>query len=149
MIIALGRACLGFIFVLSAVQKIFQWKESEEGLTQALTSAMLYFKEVSWLHDGIAFFATWSSLLFLVAFLFELIGGVLVMLGLKVRFGALLLILFLFPVTFFFHGFWADQSAQYQVQVAMFLKNLSIFGGLLILLGTGSPKSCHESSSSE
>lgn len=63
-----------------------------------------------------------------------LLGGLSVLLGWKTRWGALLLILFIVPVTLGMHRFWdvADTQAA-MLQRVMFLKNLSILGGALLL----------------
>lgn len=62
------------------------------------------------------------------------IGGLLVLLGWKARFGAWLLVLFLVPVTLMMHAFWkvADPMMA-QMQMAMFMKNLSMLGGALLI----------------
>jgi len=63
-----------------------------------------------------------------------LLGGLSVLFGFKARFGALLLILFLVPVTFTMHNFWAvSDPAARQMQMINFLKNLSMLGGALLI----------------
>lgn len=65
-------------------------------------------------------------------------GGLSVILGFKTRIGALLLVAFLVPVTFMMHAFWkaADPMAAMTQQI-MFLKNVSMLGGALLLLQRG------------
>lgn len=68
------------------------------------------------------------------------VGGVSIILGYKARWGALLIVLFLVPVTFMMHKFWAVvDPMQAQIQMAMFMKNISMLGAALIImyLGTG------------
>jgi len=66
--------------------------------------------------------------------LLALAGGVSVILGYKARVGAWLLVLFLVPVTLTMHAFWAVQDPMMaQMQQAMFLKNLSMIGGALMI----------------
>lgn len=69
-----------------------------------------------------------------------IIGSLSVLLGFYPRIGAWLLVLFLVPVTFMMHKFWtiSDPNAA-QMQMIMFMKNLSMIGGALIIsqLGTG------------
>jgi putative oxidoreductase len=62
------------------------------------------------------------------------IGGLSVLLGWKARFGAWLLVLFLIPVTVVMHAFWkvADPMMA-QMQMAMFMKNVSMVGGALLI----------------
>lgn len=67
-----------------------------------------------------------------------LLGGLSVLLGFYTRIGALLLLLFLVPVTFGMHAFWSVPDPQMaQVQYVMFMKNLSIIGGALMLVYFG------------
>lgn len=62
------------------------------------------------------------------------LGGLSVLLGYKARLGAWLLVLFLVPVTLMMHKFWglADPAAA-QMQQIMFMKNLSMLGGALLI----------------
>ena len=62
------------------------------------------------------------------------LGAVSIVLGYKARLGAWLIILFLIPVTIMMHNFWAitDPAAK-QIQMAMFMKNLSMLGGALLI----------------
>jgi len=63
-----------------------------------------------------------------------LVGGLSVLLGYKTRIGAGLLAIFLVPVTLTMHNFWAvTDPMMAQIQLAMFLKNLSLLGGALLL----------------
>ncbi|MCS7271144.1 MAG: DoxX family protein, partial [Gemmataceae bacterium] len=48
-----------------------------------------------------------------------------------------LLIVFLIPATVIFHNFWAFEGQEQQMQMIMFLKNLAILGGLLLVVGFG------------
>jgi putative oxidoreductase len=68
-----------------------------------------------------------------------LLGALSILLGYKARFGAFLLVLFLVPVTFFIHHFWDIGDAQAaQMQQLMFMKNLSMLGGALLICYFGS-----------
>ena len=68
-----------------------------------------------------------------------LLGGLSVALGYKAKWGAGLLALFLIPVTLMLHNFWAMQDpATAQIHQVMFLKNISMLGGALLILNFGS-----------
>jgi putative oxidoreductase len=70
-----------------------------------------------------------------------LLGGLSIVLGYKARWGAWLLVLFLVPVTLTMHNFWAVKDPMMaQMQQAMFMKNLSMLGGALLIshFGAGS-----------
>jgi putative oxidoreductase len=63
-----------------------------------------------------------------------LLGGLSVLLGFQTRLGAWLLILFLVPVTVMLHNFWSvSDPIALQVEKAMFLKNVTMLGGALML----------------
>jgi putative oxidoreductase len=69
-----------------------------------------------------------------------LAGGLSVLLGYRAKLGAWLLVLFLIPVTLTMHKFWglADPMMA-EAQMIMFMKNISLIGGALIIsqLGAG------------
>jgi putative oxidoreductase len=67
----------------------------------------------------------------------ELGCGLAILAGFKTRFAAWLLFLYLIPVTYFFHNFWAAQGMEQQTQLVNFLKNAAIMGGLLVLSVNG------------
>ena len=68
-----------------------------------------------------------------------LLGGLSVMLGVKAKCGAWLLVLFLVPVTFYMHRFWGLTDPQsVMMQQAMFMKNVSMLGGALLIAYFGS-----------
>ena len=68
------------------------------------------------------------------------VGGLSILLGFHGKVGAWLLVLFLVPVTFMMHNFWAVKDPMMQqFQMAMFLKNISMLGAALFFtqVGTG------------
>jgi putative oxidoreductase len=68
-----------------------------------------------------------------------LLGGLSILLGYYPRIGAIFLILFLVPITLMMHNFWAvSDPMMHQMQQAMFMKNLSMLGGALLVLYFGS-----------
>jgi len=63
-----------------------------------------------------------------------LAGGLSILLGYRARLGAWLLVLFLVPVTVMMHRFWdLSDPAAIAVQQAMFMKNLAMLGGALLI----------------
>ncbi len=67
----------------------------------------------------------------------ELIGGLAIMLGLQARIAALALAVFTLLASVLFHNFWALPADQQMMQQLMFMKNLSVAGGLLLLFSFG------------
>lgn len=65
-------------------------------------------------------------------------GGLSVLLGYKTRYGALLLIVFLIPVTLMMHAFWKVTDPNMAgLQQIMFMKNLAMIGGAIFLFHFG------------
>ena len=80
-----------------------------------------------------------ATLLVPLAGLMALVGGVSVMLGYRARFGALLLLVFLVPVTLVMHKFWGLADPQMaMLQKIQFMKNTSLIGACLLLMYHGS-----------
>jgi putative oxidoreductase len=66
--------------------------------------------------------------------LLALIGSLSVLLGFRAKIGGWLLVLFLVPVTLTMHQFWGAPNAMMsQLQMGMFIRNLSIVGGALMI----------------
>jgi putative oxidoreductase len=62
------------------------------------------------------------------------LGGLSVLLGYQAKRGAWLLVVFLVPVTFMMHAFWTVQDPMMrQVQIANFMKNISMLGAALLI----------------
>jgi putative oxidoreductase len=146
---ALGRALISLIFILSAIQKLADWDDSKQLLHQTLTDWMpvtLHSPMMQgWLDWSLANITT----LLCLAILFELLGGLLVFLGIKVRLGAFLLCCVLCCATLLFHHFWDFVQPQRQIEMVNFMKNLSILGGLLFILARGKRDLPSKSSSKE
>ena len=67
-----------------------------------------------------------------------LLGGLSVSVGFKAKLGAWLLVLFLVPVTFKMHAFWAvTDPMMRQFQIAMFMKNIGLLGAALLITQFG------------
>ena len=63
-----------------------------------------------------------------------LLGGFSVLLGFQTRVGAWLLVMFLVPVTVMMHNFWSvSDPMTLQVEKAMFMKNVTMLGGALVI----------------
>ncbi len=67
------------------------------------------------------------------------LGALSIILGYKAKIGAWLIVVFLLPVSFFMHKFWTvSDPMMMQMQMAMFMKNMSLIGGALIISYFGS-----------
>ncbi|MBX3602713.1 MAG: DoxX family protein [Rubrivivax sp.] len=114
---AFARLLLAAIFVLSGIDKLTHL-------------------------DGTAAFVAagglpMPQLLAPLAGAFELIAGLAVAIGWQARWAGLLLALFTLVASLVFHRFWSAHAEQAAVQQLLFMKNLAIAGGLLLLFCAG------------
>ena len=72
------------------------------------------------------------------AIAFLILGSLLVILGYKARFGALLLLIFLGLATYYFHDFWTFEGEAQQGEMIQFMKNLGLGGAMLYIIANGS-----------
>jgi putative oxidoreductase len=112
-----GRVLLALIFLLSAVGKFNDWPATTNMIAEKGLPA--------------------ADALLSVAVVLEIVGGASVLFGLYARLGAVALLAFLVPVTVIMHDFWAYEGAEQMNQMINFMKNVSITGGVLLVLAFG------------
>jgi putative oxidoreductase len=63
-----------------------------------------------------------------------IVGGLSILLGYRAKLGAWIIVLFLVPVTLMMHKFWLVQDPMMaQIQMILFMKNVSMLGGALLI----------------
>ena len=67
----------------------------------------------------------------------EVIGGLMLIVGWQARWAALALALFTLAASVGFHNFWAMPADKAYMQQLMFMKNLAVAGGLLLIYSFG------------
>ncbi len=69
-----------------------------------------------------------------VSGIIALLGAISIILGYKAKVGAWLLVLFLVPVTAMMHQFWTvTDPMMYQIAMSLFMKNIALLGGALMI----------------
>ena len=128
--LAADRHCRGGRCVAQRMgQQVSQCSTDQAWITPQLILSLVYQLHISLLRHA-----------FDRVIALEVGGGLLLITGWQARWAALALALFLIPTTLVFHAFWAADAAHYQDQLTNFLKNLSIFGGMLLLVERGFAK---------
>ena len=107
-----ARICLCIIFINSGIGKVFGFA----GTAEMMAGQGLPIPQV--------------LLIFTIAF--QLLGGLSLLFGYKVKIGSLLLILFLIPATLVFHNPIGNPA-----ELNSFLKNIGLIGGLLMTIYAG------------
>jgi putative oxidoreductase len=132
----LGRILLSLIFICLVTNQILNWDQTQQAFDKSVSDWIVH-PGLPGLPDQIQkFFSlllSYSSLVMILAAVFAGLGGLFVLLGIKVRLGAILLILFLIPSTVVMHAFWMYHGSMRETEMMMFLTNISIVGGLFIL----------------
>jgi putative oxidoreductase len=109
----LGRVLLSAIFILSGLGKL------------------PHFHDIAGMMAGKGI--PLASVALVITLLIEIGGGLLILTGYQAKYAALVIALWLIPVTLTFHHFWGIPAEQQQDQMVHFLKNVAIVGGMLIL----------------
>lgn len=107
-----ARICLCIIFINSGIGKIFGFAGTAEMMSG----------------QGLPI----PNILLIFTIAFQLLGGLSLLFGYKVKIGSLLLILFLIPATLVFHNPIGNPD-----ELNSFLKNIGLIGGLLMTMYAG------------
>lgn len=110
-ILLAARVCLSIIFFYSGINKVLNYGGTLE--TMASKGILL------------------PNVLLPPTILIEIVGALFVLLGFKMRWAAIALIIFMVPTTLIFHTDFSNS-----MQVIQFMKNLAIIGGLLMLVAS-------------
>lgn len=117
----IARMCIACIFIYEAYDITVFMKDNKLSMTE--------------------YGLTWNQDLLIVgAIILLYVGGILLLIGYKTSFGALLLLAYWIPLTFIAHSFWNDPEDIKRIQSILFMKNVAIMGGLLMVLVNGSGK---------
>ena len=114
-----GRIFLSAIFIFEAYDTIAFAGKTKETMTE--------------------YGLTWNQDLLLYGAIFLLAaGGLMLLFGYRSTLGALLLLCYWGPVTFLVHDFWNEPKAEMRLQSILFMKNIAVMGGLLMVMANGS-----------
>jgi putative oxidoreductase len=117
----LGRLCLSAIFFFEAI---------DTSTSRTKTYALMTHYGFTWQQDFLYNSAIGALIL----------GAILVAIGYRVGFGAILIMCFWIPVTFTVYSFWMANADHRNFEMVMFMKNIGVMGGLLVLASNGAGK---------
>ena len=134
----LGRIAISLVFVVLGVSAMFHWDMAKGDLTTALGNWEMYAGHIDGASVVFQYLSAAVPVLVALGIAFQIAGGILVGLSLRVRMGACIMFLQIVCATLIYYPFWfLDEPAMARTLV-LFLKNLSIIGGLLVIMATGS-----------
>lgn len=111
-IVVLGRFLFSFIFITSSINHF-----KEQTIQYAASHGVMM-----------------PDILVPAAGVLAMLGGISILLGWKAKLGGWLIVAFLVPITFIMHNFWTLEDPQaHQIQMTMFMKNLSMLGGAFLI----------------
>lgn len=116
-LVVIGRVLLALMFVLSGFGKL----TGIEGTAGYIASAGL----------------PMATALAVIVGLLEFFGGLALMVGFHARWAALALGVFAILASLLFHNFWAMPADKAFMQQLMFMKNLSVAGGMFVVAALG------------
>ncbi len=134
-LITFGRILFAVLFIYSGATKLFGVQATADFIAAKVAIPSLlapYTAQIETL-TGMPM----PQLLALSVGSFEIIAGLMIALNFGARFFAILLILFVLVVTFYFHDFWNQAAPDNAKSLIDALKNLSIIGALFIIAGYG------------
>lgn len=115
----IARLCISAIFFYEAYDSIAFAKSTKAKMTDY---------GITWQQDT----------LFIMAASLLVIGAIFLLIGYRARLAAVLLLLYWLPLTFIIHSFWNDPEDIRRVQSILFMNDIAIAGGLLLISIHGS-----------
>ncbi len=113
----LGRILISGVFLLNAYDKIRNWN---------MTVSYMRSKHVPQV-----------NLLLPIGIGLKIVGGLSIFLGWHAHLGALLLLIVSIPYTVWMHQFWKMQGNERLIERSLFMKEVAVIGGLLLILALG------------
>ena len=134
-LITFGRILFAVLFIYSGATKLFGVQATADFIAAKVAIPSLLAPYTAQLETMTGM--PTPQLLALSVGSFEIIAGLMIALNFGARFFAILLILFVLVVTFYFHDFWNQPAPDNAKSLIDALKNLSIIGALFIIAGYG------------
>jgi uncharacterized membrane protein YphA (DoxX/SURF4 family) len=134
-LIIFGRILFAVLFIYSGATKLFGVQATADFIAAKVAIPSLLAPYTAQLETLTGM--PMPQLLALSVGSFEIIAGLMIALNFGARFFAILLILFVLVVTFYFHDFWNQAAPDNAKSLIDALKNLSIIGALFIIAGYG------------
>lgn len=129
----IGRLGISFVFILGGISQAISFTLA----TLSMKKILCFWHDsvaTLWLKSFFLFLDHISFLLVAVAVILELVGGILLLFGIKVRFAALLLLVFLVPATIIVHQFWLVGTPNSSLEFMRFFLNIALMGTMVFII---------------
>ena len=133
-LVTLGRILFAVLFVFSGASKLMDLSATAQMTEKIVIPAIMapYTAQLETI-TGMPL----AQLLAIASGAIEVVCGLMIALNFGARFFAIVLILFVVAATFYFHDFWNQTGTEARGNLVHALKNLSLIGALLMIVGSG------------
>ena len=131
----IGRIFLSSIFIIFGVSAIFNWDVAYTDLDAAIVNWQMYKGNIQLVGSFLDMLTCYITFLLSFGIFLQIVGGLMVFFGYKVKLGGVFLSLYIVGATLVYFPFWFYEGEQMTYNLVLFLKNISIFGGVLLLFG--------------
>jgi len=133
-LVTLGRILFAVLFVFSGASKLMDLSATAQMTEKIVIPAIMapYTAQLETI-TGMPL----AQLLAIASGAIEVVCGLMIALNFGARFFAIILILFVVAATFYFHDFWNQTGTEARGNLVHALKNLSLIGALLMIVGSG------------
>ena len=133
--VTFGRVLFAVLFLYSGATKLFNIAATADFIAAKVAIPALLAPYAAQLETMTGM--PTPQLLAIAVGAFEIVSGLMIALNFGSRFFALLLIIFIGLVTFYFHDFWNQAAPDNAKTLVDALKNLSLIGALFMIAGIG------------
>jgi uncharacterized membrane protein YphA (DoxX/SURF4 family) len=133
--VTFGRILFAVLFIYSGATKLFAVQQTADFVAAKVAVPALLAPYTAQLETMTGM--PMPQLLALSAGGFEILAGLMIAVNFGARFFAILMIIFVLIVTFYFHDFWNQSAPDNAKMLIDALKNLSIVGALFMIAGYG------------
>ena len=133
--ITFGRVLFAVLFIYTGATKLFGIQATADFIASKITVPALLAPYTSQLETMTGM--PLPQLLAISSGCFEILAGLMIAVNFGARFFAILMIIFVLMVTFYFHDFWNQSPPDNAKTLIDALKNLSIVGALFMIAGYG------------
>ncbi len=117
----IGRILISAIFIYEGIDSLLYMEKTKMTMAEY---------GITWKPE----FLVYSSIVFLI------MGAIMLLIGYRIRLGVWLLLLYWIPVTCIMYSFWNDPKDLQRLNAILFMKNIAIAGGLLMIAAHGGGK---------
>lgn len=132
-----GRIFISSLFLYCASVKMMDWQGSETFITNLICDWHASINFSPNIEKILETLLPYNTVILIVSIVLQILGAFLIFFGYQVRIGAMLLVAYYFPMMMATQKLWITDSVSLQADLIIFLNNLAIFGGLLLLLAFG------------